>query len=360
VIPADVGSAYGLRGNLYICDEITNWPDRGQQMWTAVITGREKIPGTLLCVLSNAGLLDSWQHQVRMTKDNDPDWVIFERQGQLASWMNRERVDKLKEVIPPSEAARLYDNEWIDPATEHDYLRRPEIKACVEEARKQGLLIRLRREVDVGNYVAAIDYGPKRDRTALCVVHLDDQRRCIVDRLDVWQGSPERPVSIEKVEAWVKDIHGTFRPVLWVIDPYNLEGTLQWMDRQHYPVERFASRGGAGNFQLAQHLRSIIVNKQLLWYPSAGELMVTKYGKTMVETFEDELAALRVKKMPYGYRFDHEQQKHDDRAVCVGMAAMRAFDFGTQAPVSVKVLVLFPRGSEVLGYTSVTDRRSFK
>lgn len=358
VIPADAKSAWGLRGNLYICDEITNWPERGIKMWEAVISGREKIPGSLLLLLTNAGLLGSWQHDVRMRIAEDPDWLLFEKEGQLASWMSKERVDKLRLILPPSEAERVYDNRWIDPATEFDYLRRTEIERCVQRAKEYGLVIQFRREPTRNNYVAAIDYGAKRDRTALCILHVNEKRECVVDRLDVWQGSPENPVSIPQVEEWIKEARRNFNPVLFVLDPSNLEGTCQWMEKNHYPLERFNPRGGAGNFELAMHLRSIIVNQQLLWYPTAGDLLVEKYGRTGTETLVDELAGLRVKRMPYGYRFDHEAQKHDDRAVAIGMGALRAFQFTNSDAVRFSKPVLMTE-SKIPGYSEPPSRLSY-
>lgn len=345
VIPADASGAFGLRGNLYICDEVTNWPERGYEMWKAVISGREKVPGSLFLVLTNAGLLDSWPYEYKRKIENDPDWVLFEREGQLASWMSRERVDKLRLLLPPSESQRVYDNQWIDPATEHDYLKRSEVEACLEEAQRLGLFIQFHKEPEINNYIVGLDYGAKRDRTALCVVHVDDERRCIVDRLDVWQGTPEDPVSIEKVEQWLKDIKNLFHPKLFVLDPSNLESTCQWMERNGYPLERFASRGGAANYEMAQHMRALIVNKQLLWYPTAGDLHTTKYEKPHRETLAEELVSLRVKRMSYGYRFDHANQKHDDRTVCIGMAALRAFEFAPSNAVIAKPItpVTVPR-----------------
>lgn len=338
VIPADAHSSFGQRGNIYVYDEITNWPDRGYEMWKAVTSGREKIPGSLHVILTNAGLLDSWQYEEFMRAQDDPDYVVFSREGQLASWMVAERVDKLKKRLPPSEAERVFDNKWIDAATEHDYLRRTELDACVRLSTDLGLTIQMRRELEVSNYVAGVDYGAKRDRTALCLLHVDDRKRCRVDKLDVWQGSPENPVDVRRVEEWIANVRRDFRPTLFVLDPSNLESTCQWMEREHYPLERFNPRGGAGNYDLAQHLRSLVVNQQLLWYPTAGNLTVSKYGREVVETLVDELAGLRVKKMPYGYRFDHENQKHDDRAVAIGMAALRAYEFVQHTPVApVKV-----------------------
>ena len=342
VLPADSGSAYGLRGNVYIVDELTNWDARGQKMWTAVISGREKVPGALLMLLSNAGVQETWQWEIREAISAHADWEVFERQGQLASWMTKERVDGLRALLPPSEAARLYDNEWVDPATEFDYLRRTEVEACEALGVALGLTMKLRRDPWTQNYVASIDYGARRDRTALSVVHVAPDGVVHVDRLDVWQGRPDDPVQIPRVEAWVDDILRQFAPQAWVVDPANLEGTVQMMERRGLPVERFEPRGGKSNYELAQHLRALVVNRRLAWYGGAGDLLVTNpsTGITKRETFGDELRGLRVKRMPYGYRFDHENQKHDDRAVAVGMASLRAVQYANKHPVPAPSHVL--------------------
>lgn len=339
VLPADGRSAFGLRGNFYICDEFTHW--KKDDMWRAVQSGREKIDPTLLIVLSNAGLIDSWQDEIRKTAHADPEeWCVFEREGQLASWMKAERVAKMRKTLPPSEAKRVIDNQWIDPAEEHDYLRRYEVEACADLGRSLGLMYRLRAEHGVKNYVASIDYGARRDRTALCLVHLDGNHVLRVDRLDVWQGSPDSPVQLTRVNDWINEIQNTFKPKAWVVDPHQMEETVQRMEGRGLPVERFASRGGHANFLMAQHLRSVIVNRELAWYPNAGMLSVTsKQGETREESLDDELPQLVVKHMSYGFRFDHQSGRHDDRAVAVTMAALKAVEF----PASGTGTVLLPK-----------------
>lgn len=343
VLPADSGSAYGLRGNLFIADEFTHW--KNDRLWRAVVSGKDKVSPNLLVVLSNAGVLDTWQHNVFLEAQANPKkWSLFYREGMLASWIDPEAIADTRKLLPPFEGDRLYGNLWIDPAAEADYLRKEEIAGCIALAAHLRLSPQYFGKPGIQNYVGAIDYGPRRDRTALCIVHLDLMNRVIVDRLDVWQGSPDSPTSIDRVEQWIETQHKKFHPVLWVVDPYQMEGTIQDMERKSIPVERFASRGGAGTYQLAQLLRALVVEARLLWYPGAGDLVLPD-GK--IESFADELRYLRVKKMPYGFRFDHLAQKHDDRAVAVTMAALRAIEL-SQAPViqnlqSIKLPATFAR-----------------
>ena len=318
VLPCDAASMMGLTGNFYIGDEFVHW--KNQKAWTSMVTGLRKVRPTVFVAISNAGLIDSWQHTAFKSACARPkSWVVFQRPGTLATWLDQKGIDEDKALVPPSEAKRLYDNEWIDPAEEHDYLRRPEVEACAQLGRDLNLCYRPRKQHGVDNYVASIDYGPRRDRTALCVLHESPDKVVIVDKLDVWQGSSGDPVKVQAVEDWIKETQAKFAPRMFVLDPYQMEGTIQWMQREGIPVEAFNCRGGAGNYELAQHLRAIVVERRIAWYDMAGAL-----GS---ETLTEELAALRVRKMNYGYRMDHENQKHDDRAVAIGMAALRARSF---------------------------------
>jgi hypothetical protein len=328
VLPCDHRSMMGLQGNFYIADEFVHW--QNQKAWNSLVTGLRKVTPTVFVAISNAGLLDSWQHNAFLeAKKNPAEWVLFHRAGTLASWLDQEGIERDKRLIPPSEARRLYDNEWIDPAEEHDYLRRPEVNECVSLGLAMGLIYRPRRQWGVDNYVAAIDYGPKRDRTALVVLHQCKDKQIVIDRLDVWEGKsrPAGVVLVRDVEDWIREVQAKFAPRLFVVDPYQMEGTIQWMDREGYPVEAFKSRGGAGNYEMAQCLRALIVQRRLVWYGGAGDIGT--------ETLADELVGLRVKRMPYGFRFDHEKQKHDDRAVAISMACLRALGFPATDPASL-------------------------
>ncbi len=325
VLPCDHRSMMGLAGNFYIADEFVHW--QNQKAWNSLVTGLRKVTPTVFMAISNAGLLDSWQHSAFLQASADPrEWVLFHRPGTLASWLSPEGIEADRRLVPPSEARRLYDNEWIDPAEEHDYLRRAEAEACAEIGTAMELIYRPRKQFGVDNYVAAVDYGPKRDRTALCVLHMSAEKRVIVDRLDMLEGrtSVGGTVLVRQVEDWIREIHAKFSPRVFVVDPYQMEGTIQWMQRESIPVEAFKSRGGAGNYEMAQLLRALIVERRLTWYDGAG--------KIGAETLVDELVGLRVKRMPYGYRFDHENQRHDDRAVAITMAAMKAIGFPAGEP----------------------------
>lgn len=327
VLPADAGSAYGLRGRFYIFDEWTHW--KNESMSTAVLSGSEKIPGSVVVILSNAGLLGSWQHQQRQIAEDDADWVVFDKPGQLATWMSPERVAKKARMLPPMEAKRVFGNVWIDPAAESGYLLPTEVDACATLGRAMNLMYRLRREPGVSNYVAACDYGARKDRCVCVVGHMGKDGTVIVDRMDVFQGTPASPIHPGTVATWCAQVKAAFSPRLFVVDPHELEGTIMDMERNGYRVKRFTGRGGKDNMEMAIHMRALIVNQKLLWYDRCGWQKVVHpvTNREEVQDFTSELKGLVVVKKQYGWRFDHESNAHDDKAVAVGMMSLAAVEF---------------------------------
>lgn len=327
VLPADAGSAYGLRGRFYIFDEWTHW--KNEKMSTAVLSGSEKVPGTVVVILSNAGLKGSWQDNQRQLAKNDSDWVVFEREGQLASWMNQERVQKMALRLPPMEAKRVIGNKWIDAASESGYLLPHEVEACATLGKALKLMYRLRREPGVSNYVAACDFGARKDRTVCVVLHMGKDGTVYIDRMDVYQGTPNAPVHPGIVAQWCADVQKAFAPQVYVIDPHELEGTIMDMERAGMNVKRFTGRGGKDNMEMAIHLRGLIVAQKLVWYNGCGHQRVLNKVTNREEDhdLESELKSLVVVKKQYGWRFDHENNAHDDKSVAVGMAALAAVEF---------------------------------
>jgi hypothetical protein len=309
VLSADAYSSYGLKEDFMVLDEITQWPKR--DLWDAVYSGRQKRPHCVLAVITNAGLLGTWQRDIFEMAKRSSDWYVYESPGQIAGWMPRERVEELKQALPAPLARRLIDNVWIDPAEECGFVTRAEAQLCVRTD-----LARQSRGRPGVRYVASIDYAPVRDRTCMCVGHEEDGS-IILDRMDMLQGSHERRVPIQAVEAWIDDVRKAFFKPTFIVDPYQLESTIQRYEGT-VEVERFEARGGKANYELAANLRNLIVNRRIAWYPKAGELLVE--GKS--EDLVDEFAGVILRTTSYGFRIDAEGTRHDDRVVALGQMAL--------------------------------------
>lgn len=313
VAAADAPTSYGMRGSLYLLDEFTHW--QSDAFWTSLLSGRAKIPDALFIILCNAGLKNTWQHEVIQAIQNDPTWAYYSApEGiRLETWMSEEQIEQDSKLLPPAEARRLYYNVWIDPAEASGYLTRAEVQACVDPSLMQTFKGR-----NGLYYWLSVDYGPKRDRTTCGVYHQEPSGRLVIDSLDCWQGSPDAPVKIGRIREWIDAKRAAYPDLSLVCDPYQLEDLCQEYE-QRMPVKRFEARGGKSNYEMAAKLRSVIVNRQLTWYPGAGTISLPN-GRP--DTLEDELCSLVLKPMTYGYRFDHELTRHDDRAVNMGMAVV--------------------------------------
>lgn len=314
VMTSDAPSAAGRRPDLIIIDEVTHW--KNDKLWDMLISGVDKRPGAVTAVITNAGIKDSWQWKKKEDFKKSWRWNVYEAPGRLPTWMSERHVAETAKAMRPSEARRLLYNIWTDPAEESDYLTRAEMLACVDLGRERGLHYRVKGERGL-TYWAGIDYGPKRDRTALSVSHQALDGVIELDRLDVWQGQQDDRVAISRIREWVDQQRAAFNDLHLVVDTYQLEELCQDYERR-LPVTRFEARGGKANYEMAENFRSSVVNRQIAFYEGAGAIPVDGEIQDLV----DEVASLITKKMVYGYRFDHDAQGHDDRTVAVAMPAL--------------------------------------
>lgn len=308
VLPADVGGANGLRGNLYIFDEVTNWDKpKARDLWRTVMSGTGKMKPTVVGVLTNAGYIGSWQETVLRPLSRSKLWHYYEAPGPMAKWMDAELIAELRtQLASPAEARRLYDNRWINAAEELDYLSPDEVARCPDDT----LMYRMRGDPRRENYIVSIDYAPKKDRT-VCMVGHREGSRAVVDRLDVWAGGCEP----SEVVSWCTDIRQRFRVAEWVVDPYQMLFLIEQLRRQNLNVYEYNARGGAGNFEIAQALRSFVASGLLRWYVGCGL------------DLDDELCNLVCKRTGYGFRIDHLASRHDDQAVALGQFLVRSQEY---------------------------------
>jgi len=315
VMPADAASAYGLRGNLFILDEVNNWPKRSVDMWTAIFTGREKSRPSVLGIMTNAGVTGTWQHDLYENIKTNSDFVVWDKPGHLASWVSKERLDNARGMVPPAEARRLYDNLWVDPGEDSDYLTREDVAGCVDA----GAIYSLRAHYGTKNYVVIGDYGPKRDRSVITVMHVDAQGINRIDRQDVYTGRME----VSRYDSLLDDVISAFNPKLVVLDPYQMAGSIERLRKKRVNVEEVEFRGGRTNQSMAMALRAAVVHKLVRWYPGCG--------KVGTETLEDELTRLVTVRKAYGFRFDHEATGHDDRAFTIAVGLLHTPRFPHRA-----------------------------
>lgn len=348
VLAADEKGTAGIRGDLLLMDELSQWDNQAfyEQLMAGVgkRVDQNKKSRCVVIIITNAGFKFSWQwEKLQEAKKNqypNGSWWVYESPiGQkLASWMSEETINEARKFIPESLGRQLFDNEWLDPGEGCGLVTRGQARVCADLGAAMGLRLQ-ERGVEGKQYIGSIDYAPVKDRTVLLIGH-KEEGKVILDNMQVLQGSKQNHVSIKEVTKWIDWAIKNFSLSQLVIDPYQMEQVIQEYQRK-VPIEVFEARGGKANYEACVCMRSLIVNKQLAWYPGCGDIFVPGVG---VHSLVDELAELVIKTMSYGYRFDHEHNKHDDRVVAIAQLALQLLQ------VVPKKTLWFPRESESLWF----------
>jgi hypothetical protein len=308
VITSDVGSSWGHLPDFVICDELCHWSQ--PELWQSLCSSAAKKPQSVLIVLTNAGVGRGWQWSMREIARTSPDWHFSSLAGPQAPWITAAALDEQRRLLPSAVYARLWDNVWQH--SDGEFVTLAEAEACRDET----LTMRERGDRQC-EYVAAVDYAEKHDRTVGVVVHREGEV-VIVDRMDVAVPSPGLPVLVQWVEDWMTRIATQFPNVRFVLDEYQLLSVIQRLSGR-LAIERFDFAGGRGNHALAMTLRNLIVHRQVRWFPGCGQLP----DQADRDDLETELAALLLRSVSNGrWRIDHRPDGHDDRAFALGAACL--------------------------------------
>ena len=353
VISSDVQSSWGVLPDFIICDELCHWekPD----MWYSLLSSAAKKRDCLLAVLTNAGVGRGWHWDAREAARRSPRWHFRSLRDSQADWIDPAHLAEQRDLLPAPVFDRLWRNLWQH--SDGEFVTLEEVRACRDE------LLRKRNQGQPGiRYFAAIDYAEKRDYTVGVVVHLEGNR-IVVDRMDVAVPSPGKPIPVQWVEDWMRHVAANFHGTAFVVDEYQLLGTIQRFE-QRFPVHRFEFAGSRGNHRLAITLRRLILHREVAWYSGCGAIdsvpllaagtrdsrthpqhclpaasgavgpigAETCGGQAVArseDTLETELASLLLQQSPAGWcRIQHHQdgKHHDDRAFALGAACLFALE----------------------------------
>jgi hypothetical protein len=313
VLAADAPSAWGLRPSFLVINEIAAWASTPgpRRIFEAATTAAAKILGCRMPLLTTAGSPSHWSAKVLQHARTDPLWRVHEVPGP-PPWLEPERLAEQRRRLPESSFRRLFLNDWI---AAEDALASPEdLRACLTLAGP--LPPRPERA-----YVIGLDVGLKRDRTVAAVCHAEPIERVpeghvrpetigarvVLDRMQVWQGTRDRPVALADVEAWIYDASRAYNHSLVVGDSWQALGSFERLRARGLRINEFTfSSASVG--RLASTLHVAIRNHALALPPD--------------EDLLDELLAVRLQETSPGVlRMEHDPDRHDDRAIALALAA---------------------------------------
>jgi len=314
VLSSDSSTCQGYIPDLIVCDELTFWKKR--DLCDALLSGRNKRKDCVFIILSNAGILGTWQYKIWQQAGESPNWIQYAVPSFSANWMSKEAIEEDRKMLLPALYKRLYLNEWADPGVDNGYLTLEQLQTCVDQNWSYQTK---------GNpnfiYVMGLDGGIVGDRTAAILMHAEGDT-VVLDKVDVWQPSRSNRMPISTIEAWMDNCISNFQVRSLVLDSHNLEQTAQKYERR-LDVERFSFRGDS-HYKMAENLRSLVVNQRLKLYPNAGHLEKAD-GST--DTLITEIANLITVEKNGFYRLDHRPGFHDDIYCALAIAALETVKY---------------------------------
>ena len=299
---SDDASSWGRRPWLSVVDELAAWPDasRPRRLWSSVVSALPKVAGSRLAVLTSPGDPAGWAYRVLEDARASSRWRTSEVPGPVP-WLDPGDLAEQRAMLADWEYARLHEGRWVgadDRLVDVEGLR-----ACVTLDGPQN-------PVPGRIYVAGVDVGLKRDRTAVAVCHgetaEDGRRRVVLDRLLVFAGTRARPVQLADVEAALLEVHRGYRARVR-LDPWQAVGLAQRLRTAGVRVDEHPfTQQSVGRLASTLHL---LLRDRLLALPPDEPLL-------------DELSHVRLRETAPGVtRMDHDPGRHDDRAIALALAA---------------------------------------
>jgi phage terminase large subunit-like protein len=298
VMAADAPSAWGRTPRVAVVDEICQWADTPgpKRLFEAVSTSMAKRPDAQLVVISTAGAPGHWSHSLYQHALSDPLWTVREVPGPVP-WVAADRLEEQRRRLPNSSYLRLHMNQWAQPEDRLTAIN--DLDAAMTLEGPVGPVTGVK-------YVAGLDIGLTNDRTAVAVCHRDAD--CVVlDRLQVWAGTRRKPVDLSEVEAWVAEAVAEYNKAAVYADPFQAVHMIQRLRKRRVRIasHQFTARSNA---EVALTLHNLLRERRIV-LPDDPEL-------------RDELSNVRLRETSPGvYRLDHDQGRHDDRAIALGLAA---------------------------------------
>lgn len=307
VVTSDAYSAYGKRPDLLICDELTHWKD--QAFWTALFSSVAKRNRCVVIVISNAGIMSSWQWPLYKKLRIDPAWHFRSRPGVVASWLTAADIAEQRRILTPSEAERLWGNKWTsgrgDAIPEGQIISAVNMELSPLSAPEPGWA-----------YSIGLDLGIAKDTAGLALTgrHLKSGKYKLC-RLKSWTPTKEKNVQIAEVEAEIVKWHQAFHFTRGYADPWQGMYLIQRLQAKRIPIEPLYFSNGTLMDDLTRNTRSQFLD---------GNIEVYNHAELI-----DELKATNIIESVIGkvrLEFPRSDESHGDRACSFMLSLFGARD----------------------------------
>ena len=325
VMASDVPSFHGLGARakklIFILEEVCQWAT--SELYFAAISSLAKHPNSALWVLTNAGLIDSWQEGARAQLAAKGAHMHVSPEGWLPNWISEEDIEALRGTLPEPLFLRYFRNVWC-PSVAGSAISEEEWDACAAKIPPLDPRTRL---------VCSIDAGVSSDSFAITAVSRDDGQverevvtneavgfsiflprradaaKVLVRAVKIWV--PEGgPLDFAAPYAWLSGFVRSHRVACIVFDPYQLHDFATRFQQEHGVwCEPFDQ--GARRAQADVDLLTLIRSRRLL-HDGSDELRTHALNAALKMSIQEDTRARFVK--------SHSSKKIDG-LVSLSMAA---------------------------------------
>jgi hypothetical protein len=254
-----------------------------------------------MVIITTSGDPTHWSRKVFDQAEADPARWRVSMAHTCAPWMDPAEIEAERRRLPDSTFGRLFCNEWR--ASEDRLFKPDEVRRCVTltgpQLPEQGR-----------TYALGVDLALRNDRAVVAVGHITghgDQATVVVDNLDIFTPTKGHEIRMGDVEEAVLHRSRQYNRAPAVFDPAQAWSLMQRLRVEHVDVIEHTFTTASNSRRALELLQ--LVREQRLALPPDEELI-------------DELVALRLRETSPGvYRFDHDPDRHDDRAVACSLVA---------------------------------------
>lgn len=299
VISADAASSWGLTPALIVLDEVCMWgeTEAPRTFFDALMTSLPKRADSRALLISTPGSPSHWTRKVYDGALRDPRWRVSHLAGP-APWADVAEIEAERRNLPESTFRRLFLAEWVEG--EDRLVRHDDLDAAMAHdgalAPQPGVA-----------YVITLDVGLVNDRTVVAVGHAEgppNDRRVVVDRLRVWAGTHRKPVDLSDVEETLISLSAAYNSAPVTSDPFQAAQLISRLTRRGMRATAWQfTAASVGRLGAALH---VALRERRLVLPRD-------------EALRDELAHVKLREVPGGYRLTHSHGRHDDMAVAVAL-----------------------------------------
>lgn len=339
IIPADAAGSHGARPDLLILNELTHISNR--EFAETLLDNASKMPNGVVCIVTNAGHVGTWQEEWRQNAIDNPGRWYFSAYCQPAPWLDPAELADARRRNSANRYARLWEGRWVTASGEG--ISRDDINAVITlpgplDSPERGWL-----------YCGGLDLGLTRDASALVIIGkhvgylevtetdpppLDPVRAALVDhgyleprlpqtvesltigsgrlkvaRVELWRPGAGR-VSIDEIWNRIKELDSIFRLVSLGVDPWQAAYLIERLQAAGIFADEVTFTGDA--------LKSMATATLEAFSERQIDLFSSGHGEQLV----DDLRALKAVEKSYGVRLESPRgpQGHGDAATALSIA----------------------------------------